>query len=190
MGDDIQTEGIKINGITSVTVNMTTKMATFYTTRDNLSRQIALRLRSSGFQVASDVDDLASVHSGISNFIDHDKAQLSSLMTDRTDSFRSGRLQRAASKTSIIQERYASNSEDEAESKGDNGASGGIFSLRGPSYVEPQIMNKSGITKYKPKHHVESLAQRLQHEQMMQEVEEKKEKQTQSFLSKVVSFVW
>lgn len=181
---------------------MTSRTVTFYTTRENLRKQIALKLRANGFQVLAEDpydDDIVSVHSGIGNFVDEqNKPRLETLMiqrsaSDHQDSLRGVRLHRTHSKTSVIPERYASNSEDEAESKGDNGgngASGGIFSLKGPEYVEPQIMNKSGITKYKPKHHVESLAQRLQHEQMMQEVNHKKEKQTQGFLNKLVSYVW
>lgn len=190
--DRLQTMAVKLNGVVAVTADLNTRMATFWTrdARENLRRQILIKLKGDGFQVQSDPDDDAvSVHSiGATNFVNR-QDDLISLRMDGDDPF--GRKKRNDSKGSIIPERFAMNDdEDEAESKGDNGASGGIFSLKGPSYVEPQIMNKSGITKYKDKHHVESLQQRLQREQMMKEMDKKKEQHAQSFINKAISYLW
>lgn len=43
---------------------------------------------------------------------------------------------------------------------------------------------------YKPKQRAMSLAQRLEYEQKLKEEEQKKQQQTQSFLTKVISYIW
>ena len=53
------------------------------------------------------------------------------------------------------------------------------------------IINKrTGITKYRPNQGVMSLAQRLELEKKKQIEQEKKQQQTQSFLTKVISYIW
>lgn len=174
--DEIQTIGIKMNHIISVTVNMSSRTATFYATREGLRKSIALRLRSNGFQCHSDgggdLDDVASVHSGVSNFVDdQSRAQLSSLqLGPRSSSLSKSVSGQRPSNTSIIQERYG----DENEAKGG----------------DAETMSKNGITRYRAKHHVESLAQRLQKEQMVREENAKKQQHTQSYLAKIISYVW
>ena len=160
--DEIQTIGIKINGIISVTVNMTSRMVTFYTTRENVKKSLAQSLRTNGFQVQTEeekeFDDVASMHSGVSNFTDHNKAQLSSLLHDRNIGFR-----RSSHPNSIIAERYqyeqgqipqdpnlkkggAGTSiiqvNDENDEYVNNSPNKPLLSLNhslgGPSYIEPQ----------------------------------------------------
>ena len=167
---------------------MKTKICTFYATKENIQNIVAQSLRSNGFQVQTeeekDSDDVASMHSGISNFTDHpqNRAQLSSLMHDRNIPFT-----KKKSTTSIIQERYDldNDSQDDVPL-----ANNSLWSLGGPSYVEPQTFSKTGITRYQPRQRVMSLADRLRHEQKLKEEEEKKQQQTKSFLTKVISYIW
>ena len=160
--DEIQTIGIKINGIISVTVNMTSRIVTFYTTRENVKKTLAQSLRSNGFQVQTDeekdFDDVASMHSGVSNFTDvnNKQAQLASLMHGGDGQIRF----RAKSTNSIIAERYQYEQNENGNGNGNNSNSivseqigngndknnndeqyvdnSANNSLLSPSYFEPQ----------------------------------------------------
>eukprot|EP01084_Bolivina_argentea_P218949 371445_1 len=171
--DEIQTIGIKINGIISVTVNMSSRDCIFYATRKDVKSTLVQSLRSNGFQVQTEeekdeIDDVASIHSGISNFTDvnQNKARLSSLLIHDTNvPYRP----KPYSAHSIIQERYNDENTDPVDAAVSSG----------PTYFEPQSMPRKGITKYNPNHKVMSLNERLQYEQKMQEEEDKKQQQTQ-----------
>lgn len=146
---------------------MTSRIVTFYTTRENVKKSLAQSLRTNGFQVQTeeekkDFDDVASMHSGVSNFTDQNKAQLSSLLHDKNIGFR-----RTSHPNSIIAERYQY---DNHLNKGGGGGSTSIIQLNdtndendndnhsllslgqslgqslgnigGPSYVEPQTFSR------------------------------------------------
>merc|ERR1712154_450746 len=173
--------GIKINGIISVTVNMSTRNCVFYATKESVRKTLAQSLRINGFQVQIEEekeDDVASVHSGLSSMKDQNKAQLSSLMHDKNIPFTKSKS--LHSNNSIIKERYDQNNEKENNHQS------------GPSYVDPKSFaaSKNGITKYKPKQRAMSLAQRLEFEQKLKEDEEKQEQQTQSLLGRFVAYIW
>mmetsp|Transcript_26100 Transcript_26100/g.42647 ORF Transcript_26100/g.42647 Transcript_26100/m.42647 type:complete len:380 (-) Transcript_26100:41-1180(-) len=180
--DEIQTIGIKISGIISVTVNMSTKLVTFYSSRDNVQGPLAQSLRSNGFQVQTDEekdDDVVSTYSGISNVIDKsgDKAQLSSLLhTDKNIRFRS------VSASSLLQKPQAS--ENDADVSDSDAVS------TGPAYPDFHGYSRTGITKHRPQQFVLSLSERIQQEQKLKEEEEKKQQQTQTFLTKVIKYIW
>eukprot|EP01084_Bolivina_argentea_P283410 485374_1 len=184
--DEIQTIAIKINGIISVTINMSSRECVFYTHRENVKNILIQSLRSNGFQVQTeeekDFDDVASMHSGISNFTDinNNKAQLSSLLINKHDKNIPFTNQFNPA-NSIIQERYNSNN---------NSLNNSLITVNGPSYPTPQQFSRTGITKYKAQQEVMSLQQRLEHEQQLKHEEEKKQRKTQSFLAKVVSYIW
>eukprot|EP00483_Globobulimina_turgida_P011438 UN11460 len=161
---------------------MSTRDCVFYTTRKDVKNSLAQSLRSNGFQVRTDeekvFDDVASMHSGISNFTDINNkiAQLSSLKHSKTNKPKSAH--------SIIQERYNDelqyiNNSANSSPKNTNIS---LSSVNGPSYIQPQSFSRTGITKYKAKQNVMSLAQRLEFEQKLKE-EEQKETTTYSIIS-------
>merc|ERR1711933_344486 len=173
------TTGIKINGIISVTVNMSTRNCVFYATKESVRKTLAQSLRIHGFQVQTEDekenDDVASVHSGVSSMTDQNKAQLSSLMHDKNIQFTKTK---SLSSNSIIKERY-------------NEKENNTLNIGGPTYINPHsVSSQHGITRYKPKQRAMSIAQRLEFEQKLKEDEEKKQEQTQSLLSKFVAYIW
>eukprot|EP00484_Ammonia_sp_Unknown_P019957 CAMPEP_0197029494 /NCGR_PEP_ID=MMETSP1384-20130603/8928_1 /TAXON_ID=29189 /ORGANISM="Ammonia sp." /LENGTH=399 /DNA_ID=CAMNT_0042458671 /DNA_START=17 /DNA_END=1216 /DNA_ORIENTATION=- len=196
--DEIQTIGIKIPGVISVTVNMSTRLVTFYTTRDNVQKALAQSLRTNGFQVQTDeekdFDDVCSTYSGYSNVIDKskDRAQLSSLLYDRNNK----NIPYRTPSGSIIPERHQ---HPHANNSNNNNITGDIEinvsssnNDNGPSYPDPHgpSRNMNGITQYRPQQHVQSIAERLRQEQEEKQKDEAQQKQTQTFLNKVISYIW
>lgn len=164
--DVIQTIGIKINGIVSVTANLQTQNVTFYCTRKNVQKQLMSELRMNGFVVttdaekelnskypAEDVMSTMSVHTDVSNFTDYKKGKLSSLQH---------RIQTGAE--------YP-NSNNLMGSHTHNGF-------------------KTGITRYGQDIHAVSLQQRLQIEEDKKKEEEQQRLQNKTFFTKIVGYIW
>ena len=127
--DEVQTVGIKINGIISVTVNMSTRNCVFYATKESVRKTLAQSLRINGFQVQTedekDCDDVASVHSGVSSMTDQNKAQLSSLMHDKNIPFTKAK---SLGSNSIIKERYSNHEKENSIVQ---------LNVGGPTYIDP-----------------------------------------------------
>ena len=131
-----------------MTVNMSTRNCVFYATREDVKKSLAQSLRINGFQVQTeeekDFDDVASMHSGVSNFTDinNNKPQLSSLLIhDKNIPFRN-----TGSTNSIIQERYSNNNNNNNNNEQaqyvDNSANNSLLSVGGPTYPDQQTFSQ------------------------------------------------
>ena len=62
--------------------------------------------------------------------------------------------------------------------------------MDGSGYMRGWQVSKTAITKYEPDPSVKTLSQRLEEERRAEEEQKMKQQETDTFLSKVISYIW